>query len=74
MQNESELKEVSLGNMGRMLPPLSLHPFISLHSFVEDLSAFSQSFLAMAPLDLFLAKKGMISFFTKITAWTGVGI
>lgn len=40
MQNKSKLGEkVSLGNTSRMLPPLSLCSFISLHSFIEDLNS-----------------------------------
>lgn len=59
MQNKSELEEKSsLGNTGRILPPL----FSEFFSFTEDLVSFCQFsffffFLAVAPLELFLGGK-----------------
>lgn len=56
MQNKGKLEDkISLGNMGRMLPPLFLPSFISLHSFIEDLSSFS-SFWQWFPWSSFWQK------------------
>lgn len=55
MQNKSELEEKSsLGNTGRILPPLSLNSFFSLRTWSLSVNFF---FLAVSPLELFLGKK-----------------